>query len=218
MQVQTLSLAAKRKLESAARACGKIDGLIAERDSLRKQVGDLRAQLAASAKNAEKLSSALKDSNKAKEASESAVALMSKRFNEEADEVKRLKAKVDEDADELKKLKAKISDLEHSAGTRNYGFAAFALDAVNNYREASSTVGAETNPLVEDPSIGEFEFFRCFTEELKVLQSLLTSSADYGAALGTEVAFNVLEGQGWPHYFALSDGRISIDNKARAGY
>lgn len=117
----------------------------------------------------------------------------------------------------MKKLKAKIADLEHSDGTRNYGFAAFALDAVNNYREALSTVGAELNPLVGDPSIREFEFFRWLTYEFKVLMSLLTSSADYGGALATEATFNLLEGQGCSHFPALSDGRVLVDDeKARA--
>lgn len=63
--------------------------------------------------------------------------------------------------------------------------------------------------------IPPLEFFRWLADEFKVLPSLLTSSADYGAALAIEATFNLLESQGCAHYPALSVSRIRIDNKAR---
>lgn len=127
-----------------------------------------------------------------------------------------MKAKVEEDANELKKLKDRVQALEHEAGIHNYGLARQALEAERQYREALASVGASPKPLTGSPSIGAGEFFGWLREELKVLPTLMTMCSDYGAALVTEATFNLLERQGCNHYPALSDGRIQIDEGARA--
>lgn len=202
--------------------------MTAERDLLKSEVEKLKARLNKCEENARKLAGDLKESKEAEQASQTSLVAMTEQLDKEAEEVKKLKSKLDKDAgelkklkdrvakdaDELKKLNDKVKALEHIDGTGNYPFIARAWGAEKEYRESLDNFGAEPRPLVRNPSIGEKEFFGCLGAQIKYPPSLLTMCSDYGAVLSTEVAFNLLKGQGCSHYRALSDGRVQVDGNA----
>lgn len=207
-----------------------MEAITAERDSLKSEVESLRARLTKSDEVASKLPKDLKASKDTELASQTAMTAMIAQLDKEAEQVKKLKShlgkgagelklkeKIAEDADELEKLKDKVKALEHNDGTCNYAFAGWAKIAEKEYYEALDIFGDAPKPLVGNPSLEEEAFFNWFGEEIKYLPTLLTMCSDYGAALSTEAAFNLLQRHHCSHHTTLSDGQIVVDGSAQDG-
>lgn len=71
-QAQALGLAAKRKIENAAKAYGHVEAVTAEQDSLRSEVGDLKIRLKQGDEANAKLAKDLKKSKETELASREA--------------------------------------------------------------------------------------------------------------------------------------------------
>ena len=124
----------------------------------------------------------------------------------------------------LEAAEAKIASLEkdnaalkHDRSTRNYGFAAQAISAHQQYCEALGYVGAEPMSLTDGAAITEAVFFGWRKSEFEALLGVMDKHGNFSALHTAEAAFGLLEREGCDHFHALGRRNFSIGVDARDG-